>query len=48
MAQATGTEAGAIWQWAYLERVSTGLYLGHHGLPHLGAPYLEVASRLLT
>ncbi|WP_264775339.1 aminoglycoside phosphotransferase family protein [Deinococcus aetherius] len=48
MAWATGTDAEAIWQWAYLERVSSGLYLGHHGLPDLGAPFLTVAGRLLT
>lgn len=47
MARAAGAEAEAVWQWAYLERVSTGLYLGHHGLPQLGAPFLEVARRLL-
>lgn len=47
MAQATATDAEAIWQWAYLERVSSGLYLGHHGLPDLGAPFLAVAGRLL-
>lgn len=48
VAEATGTDAEAVWQWAYLERVSTGLYLGHHGLPDLGAPFLEVAGRLLS
>jgi streptomycin 6-kinase len=47
LATATATEAEAIWQWAYLERVSTGLYLTHHGLPDLGAPYLRVAERLI-
>ena len=47
MAQATHTDAEAIWQWAYLERVSTGLYLGHHGLPHLGQPFLAMADKLL-
>lgn len=48
VAYRTGTEAEAVWQWAYLERVSTGLYLHHHGLPHLGAPFLEVARRLVA
>ncbi|WP_104989653.1 aminoglycoside phosphotransferase family protein [Deinococcus sp. NW-56] len=48
MAQATGTDPEAIWQWTYLERVSTGLYVGHHGLPKPGALYLEVAFRLLA
>jgi streptomycin 6-kinase len=47
LAQITGTDAEAIWQWAFLERVTTGLYLAHHGLPQLGAPFLTVANRLL-
>ena len=47
LARASGTDPEAIWQWAYLERVSTGLYLTHHGLPALGAPFLSVAERLL-
>lgn len=47
MARATDTRAEAVWQWAYLERVTTGLYLNHHGMPHLGAPFLAVARRLL-
>jgi len=47
LAQSTGTDAEAIWQWGYLERVSTGLYLTHHGLAQLGSPFLETAQRLL-
>jgi streptomycin 6-kinase len=47
LAGITATDAEAIWQWAYLERVSTGLYLKHHGLPNLGQPFLETATRLL-
>lgn len=40
VAAATGLDELAIWQWAYLERVSTGLYAmsltaGHHGRDHL-------------
>ena len=29
----TGVEAGAIWKWALIERVSTGLYCRHVGAP---------------
>ncbi|WP_309572436.1 aminoglycoside phosphotransferase family protein [Deinococcus sp.] len=47
LARSTGTDAEAIWQWAYLERVTTGLYLARHGLPDLGAPFLTVAQKLL-
>ncbi|ULH18005.1 aminoglycoside phosphotransferase family protein (plasmid) [Deinococcus sp. KNUC1210] len=48
LAQATGTDAEAIWQWGYLERVSTGLYLTHYGLAPLGTVFLETAQRLLV
>jgi streptomycin 6-kinase len=47
LAELTETDAEAIWQWAFLERVSTGLYLRHHGLPHLGTPFLAMAAKLL-
>ncbi|WP_168734647.1 aminoglycoside phosphotransferase family protein [Deinococcus sp. KSM4-11] len=47
LARATGTDAQAIWQWAYLERVTSGLYLARHGLPELAVPFLTVAGRLL-
>ncbi|WP_052351851.1 aminoglycoside phosphotransferase family protein [Deinococcus pimensis] len=43
----TGTDADAIWQWAFIERITTGLYLAHHGLARLGAPFLDVATRLV-
>ncbi|MDL2344732.1 aminoglycoside phosphotransferase family protein [Deinococcus sp. MIMF12] len=48
MARATGTDPEAVWQWTVLVRVSTGLYLRHHGLPDPGARYLEAAARLLA
>jgi streptomycin 6-kinase len=48
LADLTGTDAEAVWQWAYLERVSTGLYLHHHGLAHLGVPFLAMADKLLA
>ncbi len=38
LAAATGADEVAVWQWGYLERVSTGLYsesLGGNGRPHL-------------
>lgn len=42
----SGVDARAIWEWAFIERVSTGLFLMELGDP-LGGPFLEVA-RLLT
>jgi streptomycin 6-kinase len=40
----TGADAEAIWQWGFIERVSTGLYslsLGHE----LGQEFLDIADR---
>ncbi|GHF48499.1 streptomycin 6-kinase [Deinococcus metalli] len=47
LARATGTDADAVWQWAYVERVTTGLYLARHGLPGLARPFLTMARTLL-
>ena len=46
VASLCGIDAEAIWQWAFIERVSTGLFLlrlGHHAE---AAAYFEVADRL--
>jgi streptomycin 6-kinase len=36
----------AIWQWAFIERVSTGLFLLRLGHRMEAGPYLAVADRL--
>ncbi len=44
LSRLTGVDEHAIWQWGFIERVSTGLYSmrqGHDG----GADFLEVADR---
>lgn len=41
---AGGVGVDAIWQWAYIERVSTGLFLLRLG-ESLGAQFLEIADR---
>lgn len=46
-ASATGLEADRVWEWAFLERVSTGLYVAHLGSPAVGRPFLESAALLL-
>lgn len=46
LARAADADPEAVWQWAYLERVSTGLYLARHGLAALGAPFLATAALL--
>jgi streptomycin 6-kinase len=44
LADAGGADADAIWQWAFVERVSTGLFLLRLGDP-LGDRFLAVAER---
>lgn len=34
----------AIWQWGFIERVSTGLFLHHIGMNEIGTEYLAVAD----
>lgn len=48
IAELTHTDPHGVWQWAFAERVSSGLYLSHHGLPERGETYLDVAARLIT
>lgn len=42
----TNTNAKAIWQWGFMERVSTGLFLLQLGFKDEGLATLEVANRL--
>jgi streptomycin 6-kinase len=44
LAERTGADPAAIWEWAFVERVSTGLFLLQLGDP-FGARFLEVAAR---
>ena len=46
VASLCGIDAEAIWQWAFIERVSTGLFLLRLGHQAEAAAYLEVADRL--
>ncbi len=47
LASQTGFEASTIRDWAYLERVSTGLHVLSLGAPDLGQPFLRSAAALL-
>ncbi len=47
LAARSGVDATRIWEWAYLERVSTGLYLRSFGAHRAGAPFLHSAELLL-
>ena len=42
----TGTDEQAVWDWAYLERVSTGLFVTSFGATAVGRPFLESAVGL--
>lgn len=46
-AEATGTDADRVWAWAFLERVSTGLYVSDFGATRVGRPFLDSARALL-
>ena len=44
----TGVEETAIWEWGFLERVSSGLYCLELGIEELGRPFLQTAEMLST
>jgi streptomycin 6-kinase len=46
IAARTGVAAQAVWEWGYLERVSSGLYARSLGLADIGDPFLATAERL--
>lgn len=43
----SGIDAGAIWEWGFLERVSTGLYASSLHADHLARPLMESAEALV-
>ena len=45
LSENTGVDARAIWEWAFLERVSTGLFLLRLGEHDSGTRFLEIARR---
>jgi streptomycin 6-kinase len=47
LARGSGLDEQAIWEWGYLERVSTGLYATAMGAHELGRPFLDTAELLL-
>lgn len=47
VAARSGVDATRIWEWAYLERVSSGLYLRSFGADRAAAPFLRSAALLL-
>jgi streptomycin 6-kinase len=47
VAERTGTDRSRVWAWAFLERVSTGLYVTSFGAARVGRPFLDTAEHLL-
>lgn len=47
LATATGLDDQAVWEWAFVERVTSGLYLTHHGHHTEGHDLLASAELLL-
>ncbi|MGW6271527.1 aminoglycoside phosphotransferase family protein [Streptomyces sp. NPDC055060] len=46
LADRTGVDGDAIWEWGFLERVSTGLFVLNFGAEELGRPFLDTAESL--
>ncbi|MEY2431998.1 MAG: streptomycin 6-kinase [Acidimicrobiaceae bacterium] len=44
LSQRTGTDADAIWEWGFIERVSTGLLLKKEGHEQLANDFLHIAE----
>jgi streptomycin 6-kinase len=47
LADSTGVDDSAIWDWGFLERVSTGLYILSLGAEDLARPFLATAELLV-
>jgi streptomycin 6-kinase len=48
LAAATDVDSQAIWEWGFIERVSTGLHMIRYGHPEEGRAHLASAERLLS
>ena len=44
----TGVDPKAIWQWGFVERISTGLLMRHLNMDDDAAPMLEVVKAWTT
>ncbi|MCR6032293.1 phosphotransferase [Nocardioides sp. zg-579] len=47
LAERTGLDRTAIWEWGFLERVTTGLYVTSFGAAKVGRTFIESAERLV-
>lgn len=48
LAEHSGVDAERIWRWAFLERVSSGLYVLSFGAERVARPFLDSAQALLS
>src|SRR5581483_54078 len=47
LATETGLDEASIWEWGFIERVSSGLYIWAYGSSKHGQPFFKTAQRLL-
>ncbi|HEY6542805.1 MAG TPA: aminoglycoside phosphotransferase, partial [Ktedonobacteraceae bacterium] len=47
LARESGLDEATIWEWGFIERVSSGLYIWAYGSPEHGQPFFTTAQRLL-
>ncbi len=47
LARETGLDEASIWEWGFIERVSSGLYIWAYGSSEYGQPFFKTAQRLL-
>jgi hypothetical protein len=47
LARESGLDEAAIWEWGFIERVSTGLYLSAYSSSEHAQPFFTTASSLL-
>jgi streptomycin 6-kinase len=47
LARESGLDEASIWEWGFIERVSSGLYICAYGSSEHGQPFFKTAQRLL-
>jgi len=47
LARESGLDEASIWEWGFIERVSSGLYVSAYGSSAYGQPFFQTAQRLL-
>jgi len=47
LAKESGLDEATIWEWGFIERVSSGLYISAYGSSEHGQPFFKTAQRLL-